>query len=91
MSSLDRFLGGSALSVAFKLVILCIAVGAVLTWLDVTPWDLIANARDALYDLFRRGRHVMGDLFSYLVVGAVVVVPIWLILRVVKSAPGRRG
>ena len=91
MSTMERFLGGSVLGVTIRLVAASIAVGVVLSWLNITPWDLLQNLRESLIHLYERGYYIFRDLFGYFAIGAVVVIPIWLILRLTKSVPGKRG
>ena len=91
MSALERFMGGSVLGTLLKLVVISIAVGLVLAWLNLTPWDVIANLRHSLEHLLARSTSIVHDLVSYFLVGAVIVVPVWIVIRLLKSAPtGRR-
>ena len=80
-----------------KLLLASLVVGLVLTWLDVEPTDLVARSRAALVWAFAQIRAVTddlvgsaGDVFGYVLVGAVVVVPIWL-LSVAWKAFRRRS
>jgi hypothetical protein len=91
MNGLERFLGGSPIGVAIKLIALSIAVGVVLAWLDLTPWTVIESFRRFVERLFANGFEAVRDLFGYFLLGAVIVIPLWLILRLLKSVPaGRR-
>jgi hypothetical protein len=91
MNALERFLGGSLLGVLVRLVLISVAVGVVLAWLDLTPWAVIASVRRFFERLFAHGFDAIRDLFSYFLLGAVIVIPLFLIIRLVKSVPaGRR-
>jgi hypothetical protein len=91
MNALERFLGGSILGVLIRLVALSVAVGVVLAWLDLTPWALIESLRRFVMRLFAHGFDAIHDLAGYFLLGAVIVVPLFLILRLLKSVPvGRR-
>ena len=91
MSSLERFLGGSVLGVLVKLIAVSIAVGVVMAWLNISPWDLVESLRRFFERLLSHGFEAVRDLFAYFLLGAVVVVPIWLVIRLMKSTPaGRR-
>jgi hypothetical protein len=91
MVALERFLGGSVLGVLVKLIALSIAVGVVMAWLGLTPWTLLASLRHFIERVFDHGFDALRDVFNYFLVGAVIVVPIWLVIRLIKSAPaGRR-
>jgi hypothetical protein len=87
MAGLERFVGGSIVGTLVKLIVISIAVGLVLAWLNLTPWELIENLRRSLEHLFSRGFGMVRDLFSYFLVGAVIVVPVWIVIRLLKSAP----
>ena len=45
---LYRFLGGSPLSVAFRLVLLSVLVGVVLSVIGFDPWNILAQHPDAV-------------------------------------------
>jgi hypothetical protein len=90
MGGLERFLGGSLLGVLVKLIAVSVAVGAVLAWLNLTPWALIANLRRFAERVVAHGFAAIDDLLGYFLLGAMIVVPVWLVIRLVKSAPLRR-
>jgi hypothetical protein len=80
-----------------RLLLASLVVGLVLTWLDIEPTDLIARARAAFAWGVAELRALSGDLVGsagdlvgYVLVGAVVVVPIWLLSLLVKALR-RRG
>lgn len=89
--SLERFMGGSVIGVVIRLIVISIAVGVVLSWLNLTPWDLIQNLRESLTHLYERSSVIFRELFGYFAIGAVVVIPVWLILRLTKAVPGKKG
>ena len=75
-----------------KLLLASLVVGFVLTWLDVEPTDLVARTREALLWAFAHARAVTddlvdsaGDVVGYVLVGAVVVVPIWLLSLLIRA------
>ena len=43
--SLSRFLGGSPLAVAFRLILLSILVGVVLAAIGFDPWNIVSSIR----------------------------------------------
>ena len=91
MNGLERFLGGSVLGVIVRLIALSIAVGVVLAWLDITPWALVESFRRFVQRIFAHGFDAVRDLIGYFLLGAVIVVPLWIIVRLIKSVPaGRR-
>ena len=62
-----------------KLLLACLVVGALLSWLDRTPYDVWAWARMAAVDLIESAGRWGGTVLSWVLIGAVVVVPIWLL------------
>ncbi len=86
--SVTRFLGGSPLSVALRLLIISLLVGVLLSWLDIRPLDIV----DGFEDLFRWAwGSVFGSLdraFDYVLLGAAIVVPVFLLSRLLKAGRG---
>ncbi|MEM0908826.1 MAG: DUF6460 domain-containing protein [Pseudomonadota bacterium] len=80
----SRFLGGSPLAVLLRLAILSFVVGVILTVLDVNPNDIIRWIDERLRFLTSFGFETIEEVGAIIFLGAVVVVPIWLLLRVLK-------
>jgi hypothetical protein len=91
MSGLTRFLGDTPLRVILRLVVLSFLVGLALSALNIHPieiyWWLERLARHA----YETGFAFLGDAVSYLVLGALVVVPIFLLVRLLKFGGHRPG
>jgi hypothetical protein len=88
---LARFLGGSPLTVAFRLVLLSILVGVVLAAIGFDPWNIIYSIRLLFQRLYEFGFDAINWVWRYFLLGAVVVIPIWLITRIASSGtPPRR-
>ncbi|WP_185985277.1 DUF6460 domain-containing protein [Aureimonas mangrovi] len=83
-----RFLGGSPLSVLLKLALLSLAVGILLSWLNLQPLDLVEWIVDLVRDAWSMVFGSLGRAAEYFVLGAVIVVPIFLISRLMKSGRG---
>jgi hypothetical protein len=86
----SRFFGDSVTGTIIRLVLLSIAVGIVFSALGITP----ANILDRLQLLIRRiadlGFGTIEWAFTYFLLGAVVVIPVWLIVRVIGHAKRQR-
>jgi hypothetical protein len=82
----DTFLGGSPLGVLIRLVLLSIVVGVVLSALGITPTNFFYQINVLLRRIYDLGFGAIESVVEYLVLGAIVVVPIWLIARLVKTA-----
>lgn len=83
-TSLNRFLGGSPLHVALRLFALSLVVGALLMWLDIRPADVIAGVVHFVHRIWAMGFDALRQLGDYLIAGALIVVPIWFILRLLN-------
>ncbi len=67
------------LSVVVKLFLASLAVGLAMTYFDLSPGDLLEGARTTAVKAFNWGESFVGWAWAYVLVGAVVVVPIWLL------------
>src|SRR5438477_2355412 len=88
-SYLTRFFGGPPLSVIFRLLLLSILVGVVLEVLGLDPWNIIDSLRTLVLRIWDMGFDVVRWLWRYLLLGAAVVLPVWLIMRLVRAPKGR--
>jgi hypothetical protein len=85
-ANLQRFFGGSPGAVIVKLVFLSLLVGAFLAFLDVTPFEFVDRLVYALRSIFGLGFDALRDIGRWILYGAMVVVPIWLVVRLFKAA-----
>jgi uncharacterized oligopeptide transporter (OPT) family protein len=81
----DMFLGGSPLGVLIRLVLLSIVVGVILSALGITPDNFFYQIRLLLQRIYDLGFGAFESVVEYLVLGAMVVVPVWLIARLIKT------
>lgn len=78
---MERIFGGSPLSVIVRLIVLSIVVGIALSALGLTPGELFRKLDYLLQRLYDMGFRWVEWLIGYFLIGAVIVVPIWLIAR----------
>ncbi|HEY5126912.1 MAG TPA: DUF6460 domain-containing protein [Bradyrhizobium sp.] len=78
---LYRFLGGTPLTVAFRLVLLSILVGVVLAAIGFDPWNIVNSIRLLFQRIWDLGFDAINGLWRYFLLGAVIVIPIWLLSR----------
>jgi hypothetical protein len=88
-SPLNRFFGGPPLSVIFRLVLLSILIGVILEVLGLDPWNILDSLRRLVLHIWDMGFDAVLWLWRYLLLGAAVVVPIWLLVRLLRIARGR--
>ena len=82
---LSRFLGGSPLTVAVRLILLSVLVGVVLSAIGFDPWNIIESIRRLFLSIWNLGFDAINWMWRYFLLGAVVVIPIWLITRVAHT------
>lgn len=83
--AMERFLGGSPGVVALRLLVISIAVGALLMWLDIRPGDIFFAIERVVYRIWRMGFAAVREVLDYIIAGALIVIPIWLVTRLLKS------
>jgi len=86
---LSRFLGGSPLTVAFRLILLSILVGVVLAAIGFDPWNIVNSIRLLFQRIWDLGFDAINGLWRYFLLGAVIVIPIWLLSRMFGTPRGR--
>lgn len=82
---MNRIFGGPPLLVLLKLAILSVIVGGVLSFLGLSPADIYDRAIATARSLWNMGYEAVDVVLEYFLVGAMIVVPIWLISRVVNA------
>ena len=87
-NGLVRFLGDTPARVVLKLVVVSFLVGLVMAALDWTPWDVVFAVREFFHTLWAMGFEAVERFFGYFVLGAVIVVPAFLILRLLNYRKG---
>jgi energy-converting hydrogenase Eha subunit G len=80
-----RFFGGPPLAVTGKLILLSILIGVVLSTLGLDPWNIVDSVRQIVHAFWKMGFEAFYWLWRYFLLGAVLVVPIWLIMRLIRA------
>jgi hypothetical protein len=73
-----------------KLLIWSLIVGAILAFFNISPQDIFAYVTGAASELVHNFERYAGRALTYILLGAVVVVPIWAIF-VLPGKFRRRG
>lgn len=84
-NGLERFLGGSAGAVLVKLLFVSLLVGAVMAMLGISPTALVRGVVDLAQRLVDAGFAAIGEIGWWLISGALIVVPVFLLMRLLKS------
>ena len=77
----SRFFGGPPLAVLLRLVLLCVLVGIILHALGFDPGNIIESIRRMIEGVWNMGFDAVRWLWRYFLLGAIVVIPIWVIVR----------
>jgi hypothetical protein len=87
--ALTRFFGGPPLTVVFRLILLSILIGVILHATGLDPLNILESLRTVLLRVWDMGFDAVRWLWRYLVLGAAIVVPVWVFLRLTRMARGR--
>ena len=79
-NGVNGFLGDTPVRVIIKLLILSVAVGFLMSIFGLYPDDILFAARDFVLDLWNTGFKTLGRLGDYLLLGAVIVVPVFIVI-----------
>jgi hypothetical protein len=86
---MSKVFGGSPLAVLGRLILVCILVGVVLNALGLDPFDIVQSIERLINSIWNMGFDAFRWLWRYFLLGAVIVIPIWLIMRVVNAPRGK--
>ena len=78
-------------STILKLLAASLVVGLIMSWFDITPRSLIANFGDTVVRIFGKAATFIDWAVDYILVGAVLVVPIWLVVFLLDRAKRNKG
>ena len=84
MAGLVRFLGDSPLRIAVKLLVVSFLVGVVMATFGWDPLDVVRAIREMASRIWALGFNAIEDFAGYVVLGAGIVVPAFLILRLLS-------
>ena len=87
--TMNRFLGGPPLAVAAKLVLLSVLVGVVLAALGLDPRNIFESLRHIVRWFWDLGFDAIVRLWRYFLLGAAIVIPVWLVMRLAKAPRDR--
>ena len=83
-TAIARFLGGSPAAVFLRLILLSFLVGALLMWLDIRPQDVLFAFERFVRRVWALGFDAIRDSADYVVAGALIVVPVWFVVRLLN-------
>ena len=77
-------------STIFKLLLLSLLVGFALAATGTHPKDLLVDIWNLAKDVVEWGIAQFGSVVTYVMLGATVVIPIWLVLYLIRAARGKK-
>lgn len=81
---INSLLGDTPGRVVLKLLVFSILVGIVMTLLGWTPMDVVWKIIHFFISLWSMGFEAFEKLFNVIIVGAAIVVPIFIIMRILN-------
>jgi hypothetical protein len=84
-----RFVGGSPAMVLVRLILLSIVVGVILNVLGFDPWNILPSIKRFVLGIWDMGFDAVRWVWRIFLLGAIVVIPVWLIIRLVRTPRGR--
>ena len=84
-----RVFGGSPLGVLVRLILASILVGVILNALGLDPFDIVRSVERLIRSIWDMGFDAFRWLWRYFLLGAALVVPIWLLVRLTRGVAGR--
>lgn len=82
----SRFLGGPPAWVAVRLILLSIVVGVILSALGLDPFNILRSIEHVVRAVWEMGWDAISWAWRYFLLGAAIVVPIWLLMRLVRAS-----
>jgi hypothetical protein len=87
--TVTRIFGGSPLAVLGRLVLVSVLVGVILSALGLNPFDIWNSVQRLFQSIWDMGFDAFRWLWGYFLLGAVIVIPVWLVIRLANASRGK--
>ena len=84
-----RWAGGSPLGVLARLILVSILVGVILSAFGLDPFDIVHSIQRMIRTLWDLGFDAFRWLWRYFLLGAGIVIPVWILMRLFNAPRGR--
>lgn len=84
---ITQFLGDTPSRTLVKLAVISFVVGIIMSSLNFTPVEVWYAIRDFFVRIYDLGFEAFGRIGKYFIYGALVVIPIFILMRVLKFRP----
>lgn len=88
-AGLSRFLGGSPMGLLVRLIVVSFVVGLLLETFGFDPSSLFHQVVRGVRRLIDYGFSDVRHVAEILMTGAMVVIPVWIVLRLIEAAKTR--
>ena len=83
-----QLFGDSIAGTLIRLVLLSIVVGIIFSALGITPYNLVERLQQLIRNIADLGADAVESAFAYFLIGAVIVFPIWFVVRLIRMGKG---
>lgn len=83
--SVNRFLGDTPGRTIVKLIVVSLIVGFIMAVFGIVPADILFGIRNFILDIWNTGFAALGRIGDYLLLGATIVIPVFIVLRLMSS------
>ena len=80
----NSFLGDTPGRTLVKLIVVSLIVGFIMTVFGIYPIDILEGIRHFFLELWYRGFAALGRVGDYLILGATIVIPVFVVLRLLS-------
>lgn len=80
----NQFIGGRPSAVIIRLAIISILLGIMLSFFDLDPFNFWHSLKNLFLRIYNMGFGALEWMARYLMLGAVIVIPVWIIGRLWK-------
>jgi hypothetical protein len=87
--TVTKVFGGSPVAVFGRLVLLSILIGVILSALGLDPFDIVHSIERLIRSLWNLGFDAFRWLWRYFLLGAVIVIPVWILMRLFNAPRGK--
>ena len=88
-NGISRFLGGPPFAVLLRLALLSVLVGVILAVIGLDPLNIVRSIERLILTVWDMGFEAIERLWRYFLLGAVIVVPVWLVVRLARTSAGK--
>jgi len=87
--TVTKVFGGSPMAVLGRLILLSILIGVVLSALGLDPFDIVHSIERLIRSLWNLGFDAFRWLWLYFLLCAVIVIPVWILMRLFNAPRGK--